>query len=173
MSGAVAAPRVAMAVATWTWTVAVALWANLIPLEWAYPYCNDPADGPAAAVFGTPLPYEVFADSSMAYAVMPHVYALNTLLVGVPAFLLLRALLGRLARARWVLRGIAVLGLLVAVPTVALQGLRVHLSWVPVSRIDSPPYWRYRDLRPVGLAAEHSWCTPSPFWFGAPGPHAP
>jgi hypothetical protein len=135
-------------------------------LEWWYPYCNHPYDGPAAAVFGFPLPSQRFAGSSLTYATMPHVYALDLVLVGLVVFPPVRWLLRRLARLRVVAAAVAGCGLAFALLSVAFLALVVHVTWVPVRSISGVFIEDYRDLRPAGLGGIHIECTPSEYWSG-------
>jgi hypothetical protein len=54
----------------------------LFTIEWSFPYCTTQQDGPAAAVFGMPLPYIRWGGvSSLEYDFMPLAYAFNTLIL--------------------------------------------------------------------------------------------
>ena len=69
-----------------------------LTLEWSFPYCNDPQDGPASGVFGFPFPYVRWGGfSSLIYVFMPHLYAVNLLVRSALALVLVRAIVGRLA----------------------------------------------------------------------------
>jgi hypothetical protein len=51
---------------------------SLYTIEWSYPYCLSPVDGPASAVFSVPFPYVRWTGvSSLEYEFMPLVYVLN------------------------------------------------------------------------------------------------
>jgi hypothetical protein len=140
-------------------------------LEWSFPYCNDPQDGPAAAVFGVPIPYQRWNGfSSLEYHFAPHLYVLNILLVALALFPALRHAMRRVAPLQSrlgdrVLRSAGVLLCLgnFAVTYVALAGG----LWRPVLNIGHSPGRAYSEYRPVRLTStRHYDCTPSRFWFG-------
>lgn len=49
----------------------------LVAVQWTYPNCNLISDGPAAAIYGGPLPDRSWAYTSLDWFVVPWVYALN------------------------------------------------------------------------------------------------
>jgi len=151
----------------WFWTVAIVIVCDaLFKLEWSYPMCNDPTDGPAFAVFGFPLPSQRFAGNSLEYATMPHVYALDLVLIALVVFPPVRWLLRRLARLRVVAAAVAGCGLAIASLSVAFLALVMYVTWVPVRSISGDFFEDYRDLRPAGLGHLHIRCSPSEYWFG-------
>src|SRR5688572_28118205 len=72
----------------------LATWLDLlVTIEWSYPYCMQPADGPAYPAVGFPLPYAAASHvSSLEFLLMPHVFALNLLLIGAALYPLVRFL---------------------------------------------------------------------------------
>ena len=146
----------------------VALVAEMVlTLEWSYPYCSNPDSGPAYAVTGMPLPYKTYSGfSSLVYIFMPHVYALNLLLLTAVAYPACRML----ARRGNVRAGaLSVMGLVFICLTVALLSFGLYLRWlIPVDSVADGSFMRYQELRPVsfgfkvGAAGE---CMPSSFWF--------
>lgn len=49
----------------------------LIAVQWTYPGCEVTSDGPAAAIYGGPLPDRQWAYTSLDWVVVPWAYALN------------------------------------------------------------------------------------------------
>jgi hypothetical protein len=151
-------------------TVGLAGWIDfLFTIEWSYPYCTQPEDGPAYPVLGFPLPYAVPSHaSSLEFSFMPHVFVLNLLLISLLLFPIIRTLhrgiRHKVALRRWVVRVASVL----LVGLCFIRGLSFTFGH-PVASIGSA-WLPYRDLRPVGLSSSylvHSKgnCTPSAFWF--------
>ena len=162
--------RTGTVVATLTLAACLSL---LATVEWSYPYCMQPADGPAYPAVGFPLPYAVASHvSSLEFLFMPHVLALNLLLAAGALFPVVMVL-KRLAVAKPALRRVG-LGVLAALGLGALVIGGLSLSFgVPVMSIGDG-YVVYRDLRPIGLTSPdivHSKreCTPSQFWFSGGG----
>jgi hypothetical protein len=160
---------------TYTVEVAAALvlaaWLDLlVTIEWSYPYCTQPSDGPAYPVVGLPLPYAVASHiSSLEFILMPHVLALNLLLIGAALYPFARgvnrAISGSPALRRFALVVLVVLG----VGIIAIRGLSLTLGH-PVPSIGNSAYIVYSDLRPVGITSSQlvhtkQECKPSQFWF--------
>jgi hypothetical protein len=141
---------------------------RLVTVEWSYPYCNDPQDGPATAVFGFPLPYQRFSGAaSFLYDVMPHAYALNVVLM-LALFYPVTRLVVSAVRRRWSTRGLRVAGALGLASC-----LLVACSWtldlwmgdeVPVRSI-ATRYGELGEMRPLAVSTRHYDCTPSARWF--------
>lgn len=143
----------------------------LITVEWSFPYCNDPQDGPASAVFGAPLPYQRWSGaSSLEYDFVPHIYILNIAFLSIVIFLASATGLRRMIRrSRRAGTAIAALGLLLSLCAGGWRILWLSMGmWQPVSSIVHFPYDQYTEYRPVGIAIALSPsydCTPSRFWF--------
>lgn len=150
--------------------VGAACWIEkLVTLEWSYPYCNVRDSGPAAAVFGFPLPYEQASIvTSATYFFVPWLYLVNLAIIAGGVFLLLRLLapgLGTSKRRRLnIIVGVAGAVLLMSaiafdVSTIAM-GIRR-----PTSSFSGSPH--FSELRPVAFVAfrRQRDCTASPFWF--------
>lgn len=141
----------------------------LLTVEWSYPYCTQPEDGPAYPVVGVPLPFAVPSHvSSLEFLYMPHVFVLNVVLISLLLFpvvrTLNRAIRNRVVLHRWV---VGVAGVLI-VGLGFIRGVSFTLGH-PVASIGDA-WLPYRDLRPIGLASAdlvHSKdaCKPSAFWF--------
>lgn len=148
--------------------VGMASWvANLVTLEWSYPYCSVLDDGEAAAVFGFPLPYEqVFIAGSASSTFIPWLYVLNLALITGGIILLLRPLSSRFGASKprlWNLTiGAAAAFLLVTAITLDMFALS-HGFWMPTSSFSVS----YGELRPVSVhvLGRPRNCTASPFWF--------
>lgn len=149
---------------------------RVVTIEWSFPYCNDPQDGPASAVFGAPIPYERWwGASSLVYEFVPHFYGLNILVLFAIALPIVRRAAEHLER-RWprAYGAIAICGAVLCALVVARHALVLATGlWRPVASIERPPYDSYEVLRPVGMSFErHYDCTPSELWF-PPKWHAP
>lgn len=141
----------------------------LITLEWSYPYCTQPSDGPAYPVVGFPLPYAVASHvSSLEFFFMPHVVALNLLLISTALYPLI-FFLNQFIAANSALK---VLGLVafffLGIAALMIRGPSFSVG-VPVWSIGDGPVI-YGDLRPVGFTSfevVHSKrkCRSSRFWF--------
>lgn len=149
----------------------LAAWFDLlVTIEWSYPYCAQPSDGPAYPAVGFPLPYAVASHvSSLKFILMPHVLALNLLLIGAALYPLAhslnRAISGNAALRRLALVVLVVLG--VGIVAIRVPSLTLGHS---VSSIGNGPYLVYGDLRPVGIASSQlvhtkRECRDSRFWF--------
>ena len=142
---------------------------KLITLEWSYPYCSVRDSGPAAAVFGFPLPYEQASIVSSATSFfIPWLYVVNLAVIAGGILLLLRPLASRLgtstARGRKIIFGAA--GTLLLMTSIALDVSALSMGvWRPTSSFDESP--RFNELRPVSLVVfrRQRDCTASPFWF--------
>lgn len=158
------------------WTVATAFTMCLVmaaervvTIEWSFPYCNDPQDGPVSAVFGAPFPYERWwGASSFVYEFVPHFYVLNVLVLFGIALPVVRRAAEHLAR-RWLraYSAIAICGAVLCALVIARHAFVLATGlWRPVASIAKPPYDSYDALRPIGMSFErHHDCTPSKFWF--------
>jgi len=82
----------------------------LFTIEWSFPKCSAPWDGPSPAVFGAPIPYERWGGSSSEYVFIPRVYLLNVALLMVVVFPFVRGSC-KLMAMRWpqlTYRGLAI-----------------------------------------------------------------
>ena len=149
----------------------LAAWLDLLAtIEWSYPYCTQPSDGPAYPAAGFPFPYAVASQaSSLEFLFMPHVLALNLLLISAAAYPLVRFLsrtvvAGSAVRRLWLV-ALAFLGVGIFV----IRGLSLTLGH-PVLSIGDGSYLAYSDLRPVGITSSgvvlsKRACQASGFWF--------
>lgn len=142
----------------------------LVTIEWSYPYCLQPSDGPAYPAAGFPLPYAVASQaSSLEFLFMPHVLALNLLLIGAAAYPLVR-FLNRAVVAGPALRRLWLVALVFfGISIFVIRGLSLTLGH-PVLSIGDGSYLVYGDLRPVGFTSSDvvhskSACKASGFWF--------
>jgi hypothetical protein len=153
------------------WSASVAIAAGwFVSVEWSHPYCQHQSDGPGYAAYGVPLPFvEYSGASSLHYIFMPHVYALNTLVLSVLAYPLVRVLVRRAVRGPIAYRVNTVASWAAVALIIAASGWFAATCFHPVrslaSRWDS--YWSYR---PVGITTDvlRYSCSPSAFWFGEP-----
>lgn len=145
----------------------------LCTIEWSFPNCSDPWNGPSPAIFGAPIPYERWGGSSLEYVFMPHVYLLNVALLMVVVFPFARGFSKVLAR-RWpqlTYRGLIASGLLLCIGVLGVQVLALGTFWHPVTSIADLPGDSWRELRPIRVTmGRHYHCAPSAistFWFGS------
>jgi len=155
------------------WEIVAALGAawwveKLFTLEWSYPYCSVRDSGPAAAVFGFPLPYEQASIvTSATYFFIPWLYLLNLAAIAGGVFLLLRPLASRLGtsnRLPKIMLGAA--GAVLLITAIALDVSMISMGvWRPTSSFSAGP--RFSELRPVASVVfrRQRECTASPFWF--------
>ena len=140
----------------------LALLASLVlSIEWWHPYCDAQVDGPGYYAWGLPLPYaEPTGVSSMEFTYLPHVLALNLVILGIAAFALLRFFVRRYApgpgpRARMAsTAGVVVLLLLGAFYGIWLSNLGIPDR---TSSFSSDSYWSYRP-RVLALRTGHQAC---------------
>lgn len=149
----------------------LAAWLDLLAtIEWSYPYCLQPSDGPAYPAAGFPFPYAVASHaSSLEFLFMPHVFALNLLLISAAAYPLVRFLnriivAGPTLRRLWLV-ALVFLGLSIFV----IRGLSLTLGH-PVLSIGDGSYLAYGNLRPAGITTSDvvlskRTCKASGFWF--------
>jgi hypothetical protein len=141
----------------------------MVTVEWTYAYCTDRSDGPAYAVYGLPLPYTWFTGaSSFHYYVMPHVYAVNcVVLCGIVWLSICPLLKHRILATRAKLRAIlSSLGILLFLSVAAVHLTAVLLGYVHPVLSNPTAYWQYRELRPVGIPNDpYDDCIASKFWF--------
>jgi hypothetical protein len=163
-TGAIVLARLAFV----AWGLALIVFVNRA-FEWTYPYCNIQDDGPSKPAYGFPLPYlQDSAAFSMSPDYMPHVLALNIVLLAALAYLVM----GR--TVRWLSAAGRIGGILIAVPGVLLAilfsaaflGFELKEGYA----VSSIAQWRdrYWDYRPLGIIFEREYydCTPSQYWFG-------
>jgi len=149
--------------------VGAAWWIEkLVTLEWSYPYCSVRDSGPAAAVFGFPLPYEQTSIvTSSTYFFIPWLYLLNLAAIAGGVFLLLRPLASRLVtwnRLPNILLGAA--GTVLLMTAIAFEVSMISMGvWRPTSSFSGSP--RFSELRPVAslVFRRQRECTASAFWF--------
>lgn len=149
--------------------VGAALWIEeFVTLEWSYPYCSVRDSGPAAAVFGFPLPYDQASIvTSATHFFIPWLYLLNLAIIAGGVFLLLRPL-ASIGRSKPRLRNISVgaVGAVLLTTAIALDVAALSMGvWRPAASFDGSP--GFSELRPVSLVVfrRHVDCTASPFWF--------
>jgi hypothetical protein len=163
------APPLLRNVTAIAWSCLLVLLAtSLVSLEWSFPYCNSPADGPAYAVYGFPLPYtQSSGTSSLEYKLMPLAWLFDAVVLGGLFFWIVRRALSQV-RSR---AALVTLALVAGVPAMAWITLEAawawqysFAEWVLTPDNDGG----YADLRPVGVArVDADICQPSRFWFGA------
>ncbi|CAN7510710.1 hypothetical protein [Polaromonas sp. LjRoot131] len=149
----------------------LAAWLDfLATIEWSYPYCMHPSDGPAYPAAGFPFPYAVASHaSSLEFLFMPHVLALNLLLISAAAYPLVR-FLNRAVVAGSGLRRLRLVALVVlGIGIFVIRGLSLTVAH-PVLSIGDGSYLAYSDLRPVGITSSgvvlsKRACQASGFWF--------
>ena len=149
----------------------LAAWVDLlVTVEWSYPYCTQPSDGPAYPAVGFPLPYAVASHvSSLEFVLMPHVLVLNLLLVGAAVYPLVQ-FLNRAIASKLMLRRFAFVALIVLGGGVGALRLLSLAFGHPVLSIGDGTYLVYQDLRPVRFTSSElvhtkQECQSSPFWF--------
>ena len=154
------------AAATFGWATAVAIAANLLfGVRWWHPVCSPDGEGagPYGYAIGLPLPYaQPTGVTSNAYFYMPHIYALDVLLLAGVVCLLVRLaptpsnFLGGPAR-----RLVAISGAIVPGLAIAAQLLVFSMDWTPVTTIATRPerLWDYRPAfmidQPRGRRCSH------------------
>ncbi len=125
---------------------------TIVTVEWSYPYCNDPQDGPGWAVYGFPVPYLRFGGvSSLQYDVALHFWLLNIALGALAIRRPVSALLEvfRTSAKRRACGAFAAVGLAGLLATRIL--MLVLGFWRPVLTTNSSYAATYADLRPVRL----------------------
>lgn len=157
------------------WTIFLAVVVNsIITVEWSFPYCNDPQDGPAHAAFGFPLPYTQYSGaSSMEYLFMPTAYTFNMVFLFVVFFICARSLLAAVSRFshKWH-HAISCIGLFLAIGAVSIELLKAGNIYAVAVQSIGDTYHPYFSYRPVGVSSDmHYDCRPSEFWFGRIAPH--
>ncbi|WP_152569489.1 MULTISPECIES: hypothetical protein [Sphingomonas] len=96
------------------WSVLVSFAAAItvvafVSIDWWHPYCDNQADGPGSMGYGFPLPYKQASTiSSVQFEVHVPVYLLDTALVVLPIFALLRMMWGAAFGIRLLLSGVFV-----------------------------------------------------------------
>jgi hypothetical protein len=142
-----------------------------VTIEWSFPNCSSSWDGAAPAVFGAPLPYQRWAGASLEYTFVPHLYALNVLLIFGLTLFVVHGSTARLAK-RWPRRTSLALFIPGMVLCIGLLGLEISALgglWHPVASIETLPGESLRDLRPLRVTTgRHYDCRPSwlsAFWF--------
>jgi hypothetical protein len=149
--------------------VGAAWWIEkLVTLEWSYPYCSVRDSGPAAAVFGFPLPYEQTSIvTSGTYFFIPWLYLLNIAAIAAGVFLLLRQLTSRLVTSNRLANiMLGVTGAVLLTTAIVFEVSMIYMGvWRPTSSFSGSP--RFSELRPVASVVfrRQRECTASPFWF--------
>jgi lysylphosphatidylglycerol synthetase-like protein (DUF2156 family) len=160
---------------TGRWELLLALggaWWNekLFTLEWSYPYCTILYDGPAAAVYGFPFPYQQASIATSATDFfIPWLYVINLALIAGGILILLRTLLSpfETSNSRWWKFIIGSAGTVLLILAVSFEVFVLTIGvWRPTSSLSES--FNYSELRPVGVRIyEHRSrdCTASSFWF--------
>lgn len=145
-------------------------------LQWSYPYCNVPEDGPVSGVLGFPFPY-VAADmgSSLHRLSMPHIFVLNVLLLSVPLYYLFRILLPlhwQYARIlKWICNIVSVCVIALYLTIIVYQ---LNTGWVRfvvninqmLPELGDGSYFSLRPIRVITPWTFDRWgCESSAFWF--------
>ncbi|MCA9710963.1 MAG: hypothetical protein KDK70_34295 [Myxococcales bacterium] len=134
----------------------------LLLVEWTYPYCEDPQDGPAAAFFGFPFPELRGGASSLEFLFSPGLLALDVAIRAAVLYAVLRFVL-RTDRATNASRtGMGVAGTVLVSLALARVAFFVGMgSWRPRATI-VPDDDGYRPMRPSGIALTlHATCRAS------------
>ena len=157
------------------WAIFLAVIVNsIITVEWSFPYCNDPQDGPAHAAFGFPLPYTQYSGvSSMAYLFMPAAYAFNMAFLIIVFFLCARGVQLAVLRSspRWN-RIFFCIALVLAIGAVSIELLKAGTIYAFAVQSIGDTYHPSLSYRPVGVSSDMQYdCRPSEFWFGRIAPH--
>lgn len=151
---------------------------SLYTIEWSFPYCLSEEDGPAAAVFGMPLPYIWWNGvSSLEYDFIPLLGALNVLALFALAWPLTRLLLRPFSERRSAIRiALGTIGLALALVVLIGVAFLIDVGALqPTVSIGLAGQDTYFDLRPLRFTINdlHYECTPSQAWFGvSPGAEA-
>ena len=152
-------------------TAGLVVWLEgMATVEWTYPYCLDRSDGPAYAAQGMPLPYWMWNGvSSLEHDFVPHVYILNTILLCVLMYPVVRWVLDRAVSRTWFRSLFGAFGSILLLSHIALTVLMISVGYFrPTTTLTLDGYYRYTDFRPVRIGFNRSNapdCTPSPFWF--------
>lgn len=135
-------------------------------VEWAFPSCSDPWDGPASAVFGFPIPYLRRSVAMTGWELAPIAYALDLGLLAAVIYALLAWLLRRVPSRRaksavGALGGLGCTAVAVWLVLKSMMGVSLAVS------IAHPPHDSLLEFRPVGVSIirEHTDCSPSEYWF--------
>jgi len=132
------------AVTAVTWGTATAIACNLfLNFRWWHPICMAGAEaaGPYGYAIGFPLPFaQPTGVMSVSYFLMPHIYALDTVLLASAACLLILAAasLGDILRGRTG-QVAAICGVVALTLAVAWQSFVFSTGWIPVSSIATRP----------------------------------
>ena len=142
-----------------------AFFESLFTLEWRYPYCGAPTDGPAVAVFGMPFPYARFSGvSSLTYDFVPQLMALDVSLLAFAIAVPFATVMSRMAEPRSQLARRVALVLGVGSLTARVGWLAFSMSigtLCPVASLADSPYLSYSELRPFRVATGwHHDCVP-------------
>ena len=134
------------------WAATVALSANLfVKFQWWRPYCKHQTDGPGYYAIGLPLPFaEPTGASSLEFSWMPHVYALDTLILTAFGYLIARRFtLQRNFRNRRTATLITGLGVAALILVGVLQAFVWTTGWWPTKSIPNLGPDSYFDFRPA------------------------
>lgn len=134
----------------------------LLVVEWTYPYCEDPQDGPAAAFFGFPFPELRGGASSLEFLFSPGLMVFDVALRAAVLYAVLRFVFrtDRAAAASRTRMGLAG-GVLVSLALARIALFVGMGSWQPRGTI-VPDGDGYRPMRPSGIAFTlHRTCPPS------------
>lgn len=141
----------------------------LFTIEWSFPYCNNPQDGMASAVFGMPLPYTRWSQaSSLEFNFMPHIYILNLFILFLLFYPLVRLLMKQVLSSKenklkslvaYIGIGLTLLSFILKAP----HYLHYNLEF----SILNPLTERYSEIRPIKFIFNdgHYECSPSEYWF--------
>lgn len=153
-------------------TTGLVVWLEgLITIEWSYPYCVNPSDGPAYGAYGMPLPYWMWNGvASLEHDFVPHVYVLNIVILSLLLFPLVWWIWKRLFGERPTLtkKILASFGALLLIIHVALTSLMIWMGWYWPTTSLSSSYRSYSEFRPVRIGRMRGnapVCEPSRFWF--------
>ncbi|MGZ3277975.1 MAG: hypothetical protein ACXU82_16010 [Caulobacteraceae bacterium] len=143
------------AVTVVAWGTAAAIACNLfLDFRWWHPICMSGAEaaGPYGYAIGFPLPFaQPTGISSLSYLLMPHVYALDTVLLASAAGLLVLVPVSLIDRVHMRAgQAAGILGVVALMLAVVSQSLLFSTGWIPVSSIATRPE-TLLDYRPDGI----------------------
>jgi hypothetical protein len=137
---------------------------NWVTIEWTWPTCNGGDNWVAA--YGLPLPYTQWSRfSSMEYAWVPEIFALNIGALAATLYALL-SLLPAFPHDARIYGVVAVVALLGAILNLLMLSITMVQSVESLAHIEAgESMW---DLRPVAVHFDgyrRYECTPSLYWF--------
>jgi|GEM_PF-5990861 len=123
----------------------------LMDVQWWRPYCDHQDDGPGSYAIGLPFPFaEPTGASSMEFWWMPHVYALDTLILAALAFQITRRVrLPAPLKKGGAASAMAGAGAAAVLLVALWQAFVWSTGWRPTASIPTYGSDRYIDFRPA------------------------